>query len=331
MKQHTRNRPSWWEKRSNDQPQPKDLKTSNSVLKILVEASQKVNISWAGPFQLYKPSRLGGSKPVGLKACVYSGSIGHPWSSQTWKTYIVESWSLRSLDVMLTVLQETWAATSCQRGIWSQEKFGTSNERGTSAWRLVRLPTGRGRLVLIWWESGWAETLLWRNHIGETGNPYFVGDLKSVSTKVKRISYQALVRSLHSATQVQRSRRAAQAQGQGLVILAKNQAQELMYLGRQCRADKSSGRCKIKVGSHLSKVPWGISYRFFLAFWATQGHWEHFLKKWPSPSTSSASKPRQEQLQRTLQDLKTQLVNIFVFEDIETLEAFLVSPVSTVK
>lgn len=94
---------------------------------------------------------------------------------------------------------------------------------------------------------------------------------------------------------------------------------------------KSPGRCKIKVGSHLSKVPWGISYRFFLAFWATQGHWEHFLKKWPSPSTSSASKPRQEQLQRTLQDLKTQLVNIFVSEDIETLEAFLVSPVSTVK
>ena len=57
--------------------------------------------------------------------------------------------------------------------------------------------------------------------------------VESVSTKVKRISYQALVRSLHSATQVQRSRKAAQAQGQGLVILAKNQAQELMYLGRQ--------------------------------------------------------------------------------------------------
>jgi len=63
-----------------------------------------------------------------------------------------------------------------------------------------------------------------------------VGDLKSVSTKVRRISYQALVRSLHSATQVQRSRRAAQAQGQGLVILAKNQAQELMYLGAVERA-----------------------------------------------------------------------------------------------
>lgn len=159
-------------------------------------------------------------------------------------------------------LQETWAATSCQRGIWSQEKFGTFNERGTSAWRLVRLPTGRGRLVLIWWESGWAEILLWRNHIGETGNLYFVGDLKSVSTKVRRISYQALVRSLHSATQVQRSRRAAQAQGQGLVILAKNQAQELMYLGAVEVPDnvgliKSPGRCIINVGSHLSKVPMG--------------------------------------------------------------------------
>ena len=48
---------------------------------------------------------------------------------------------------------------------------------------------------------------------------------------MKRIAYQTLVRTLYTATQVQRSRKAAEAQGQGLVILAKNQAQELMQLG----------------------------------------------------------------------------------------------------
>ena len=55
--------------------------------------------------------------------------------------------------------------------------------------------------------------------------------LMATSLQVKLIAYQTLVRTLYTATQVQRSRKAAEAQGQGLVILAKNQAQELMQLG----------------------------------------------------------------------------------------------------
>lgn len=117
-----------------------DLKTSNSALKILVEAPQKVNISWAGPFQLYKLSRRLGLPPPAKEVSDLK----------------------KSLELLMKEAQ---------------------------------VP----------------------------------GDLSGFPLEeVRRISYQALVRSLHSATQVQRSRRAAQAQGQGLVILAKNQAQELM-------------------------------------------------------------------------------------------------------
>ena len=67
------------------------------------------------------------------------------------------------------------------------------------------------------------------------GDEYFF-----LSLQVKRIAYQTLVRTLKTATQVQRSRKAAEAQGQGLVVFAKNQAHELMQLG-VCHVFASQG------------------------------------------------------------------------------------------
>ncbi|CAK9032822.1 unnamed protein product [Durusdinium trenchii] len=55
------------------------------------------------------------------------------------------------------------------------------------------------------------------------------GDLSTLpAEEVHRIACQVLVESLRRATRLQRSRRAAQQQGRGLEILARNQAQELM-------------------------------------------------------------------------------------------------------
>ena len=134
----------------------------------------------------------------------------------------------------ISLLQETAREDATGNGLVqgsleSKANLGASDERGRSSWKLVQFPFRRGwewlgsflcHLVPSCWE------ILW----GCVSSNSCWHCLPS-SLQVKRIAYQTLVRTLHTATQVQRSRKAAEAQGQGLVILAKNQAQELMQLG----------------------------------------------------------------------------------------------------